>query len=166
MPSKDSSNRPPAPSRPYMPGYDMMFRKDKSSLSWTWAVDHLSKPRNYYLSTARSDGRPHVMPVWGVWLDRAFYFSTGRRSRKSKNLSLNPNCVVCPEKASEAVILEGTAKEVRERSLRSRFVAAYKKKYDWDMSDTEEPIYEVRPRVIFGIAENADANPTRWRFSS
>ena len=62
--------------------------------------------------------------------------------------------------------MEGTAKEVRERSLRSRFVAAYKKKYDWDMSDTEEPIYEVRPPVIFGIAENADANPTRWRFSS
>ena len=106
------------------------------------------------------------MPVWGVWLDRSFYFSTGRLSRKSKNLSLNNHCVVSPENASKAVILEGTAKEVGERSLRSRFVAAYKKKYDWDMSDTKEPIYEVRPRVIFGIAENAEANPTRWRFRS
>jgi hypothetical protein len=74
--------------------------------------------------------------------------------------------VVCPEEASEAVILEGTAKEVGELSLRSRFVGAYKKKYDWDMSDTKEPIYEVVPRVIFGIAENAETNPTRWRFKS
>lgn len=147
-----------------MPGYDMMFRKDKSYLSWTWAVDHFSKTHNYFLSTTRSDGRPHVMPVWGVWLDRSFYFSTSRRSRKSKNLSLNNHCVVCPEKASQAVILEGTTKEVGEGSLRGRFVAAYKEKYDWDMSDTKEPIYEVRPLVIFGIAENAEANPTRWQF--
>ena len=166
MTSKKSSNRVPGASRPYMPGYDMMFRKDKNSLSWAWAVDHLSKARNYYLSTTRSDGRPHVMPVWGVWLDRAFYFSTGRRSRKSRNLSINPNCTVCPENASEAVILEGTAREVRDSSLRTRYVAAYKKKYDWNMSDGKDPIYEVQPRVVFGIAENANANPTRWRFSS
>jgi nitroimidazol reductase NimA-like FMN-containing flavoprotein (pyridoxamine 5'-phosphate oxidase superfamily) len=149
-----------------MPGYDMMFRKGRKPLSWMRAIDHFSKARNYFLSTVRVDGRPHVMPVWGVWLDQSFYFSTGRRSRKSKNLSQNPNCVVCPEEASEAVILEGTAKEVGELSLRSRFVGAYKKKYDWDMSDTKEPIYEVVPRVIFGIAENAETNPTRWRFKS
>src|SRR2546425_199561 len=48
-----------------MPGYEMMFRKDKGILSWTWAVDRFSKAHNYYLSTTRSDGRPHVMPVWG-----------------------------------------------------------------------------------------------------
>ncbi len=148
-----------------MPGYDMMFRKDRRPLSWTWARDRLSKAHNYYLSTTRADGRPHVMPVWGVWIDSSFYFSTGRRSRKSKNLALNPHCVVCPENASDASILEGTANEVVESSLRGRVVAAYKKKYDWDMSDTKEPIYEARPRVIFGIVENGKANPTRWRFS-
>ena len=164
MTNKKSSNRIPAASRPYMPGYDMMFRKDKGILSWTWAVDRFSKAHNYYLSTTRSDGRPHVMPVWGVWLDRAFYFSTGRRSRKSRNLSSNPNCTVCPENASEAVILEGTAREIREKSLLTRFAAVYKRKYDWDMSDSKEPVYEVRPRVIFGITEDAESNPTRWRF--
>jgi len=164
--SKNSSDRVPAASRPYMPGYDMMFRKENGPLSWTWAVDHLSKARNYFLSTTCSDGRPHVMPVWGVWLDRAFYFSTGRRSRKSKNLSLNSHCVVCPENASEVIILEGAAREIREKSLRTRFAAAYKRKYDWDMTDSKEPIYGVQPRVIFGITENAEANPTRWRFKS
>jgi len=159
------SRGPPSAGRPYMPGYDTMFRKDRKLLSWTWAHDRFSEAHNYYLSTTRVDGRPHVMPVWGVWIDRAFYFSTGRQSRKSKNLSLNPSCVVCPESASKAVILEGTAKEIGEGSVRSQFVVAYKKKYDWDMSDTKEPIYEVRPVVIFGITENANSNPTRWRFS-
>lgn len=105
------------------------------------------------------------MPVWGVWLDRAFYFSTGRLSRKSKNLVLNPSCVVCPENASEAVILEGSAKEVQGGSLRTRYLAAYKKKYGYDMSDSKDPVYEVRPEVIFGIAESGEADPTRWRFN-
>ena len=48
--------------------------------------------------------------------------------------------------------------------MRVRFAAAHKKKYDWDKSNGAGPVYEARPRVIFGIVENADANPTRWRF--
>jgi PPOX class probable F420-dependent enzyme len=147
-----------------MPGYDMMFRKGRKQLSWKWAVDRLSKAHNYFLSTVRPDGRPHVMPVWGVWVDRVFYFSTGRQSRKSKNLSQNPRCVVCPEDAAEAVMLEGTAREIKEKSTRGRFVVAYKKKYDWDMGDTEDPIYKVSPVVMFGIAEDGHSNPTRWRY--
>ena len=70
----------------------------------------------------------------------------------------------CSENASEAVILEGTARQTRAVPLRVRFAAAYRKKYDWDKSNGAGPVYEVRPRVIFGIVENADANPTRWRF--
>ena len=61
--------------------------------------------------------------------------------------------------------MEGIAREVGEKSLRTRFAHVYKKKYDWDIRDTKEPIYEVLPRVIFGIKETGDANPTRWRFS-
>jgi hypothetical protein len=62
--------------------------------------------------------------------------------------------------------LEGRANEIREGTLRSRYLAAYKKKYGTDMSDSKDPIYEVRPHVIFGIGENGDANPTRWLFDS
>ncbi|TMI22260.1 pyridoxamine 5'-phosphate oxidase [Candidatus Bathyarchaeota archaeon] len=119
--SKKASRHVPTAGRPYMSGYDMVFRQDKRPLSWTRATGRFSRAHNYYLSAVRADGRPHVMPIWGVWFDRSFYFSTARRSRKSKNLSLNPSCVVCSENAWEAVILEGVAKEVREGSLRSRF---------------------------------------------
>lgn len=33
----------------------------------------------YWLSTLRSDGRPHVTPLLGVWLHGALYFCTGAR---------------------------------------------------------------------------------------
>ena len=37
----------------------------------------LTAAPNYWISTTRLDSRPHARPVWGVWLDGAFYFSTG-----------------------------------------------------------------------------------------
>ncbi len=144
----------------------MMFRKNRGSLSWDWATQRLSKSRNYFLVTTRPDGRPHVMPVWGLWLDDAFYFSTGRKSRKARNLAARPDCVVCSEDARESVILEGAAQEVAAGSLPRRFNSAYEKKYDWKIEGNEGPFYKVRPRVVFGLVENGKANPTRWLFSS
>ncbi len=106
------------------------------------------------------------MPIWGVWIDRAFYFSTGRRSRKSKNLSLNPRCVVSLEDASRAVMLEGAAREITKGPTLEKFVIAYKKKYGWDTGETRDPVYQVSPDVIFGIAEDGRTNPTRWQFTA
>jgi nitroimidazol reductase NimA-like FMN-containing flavoprotein (pyridoxamine 5'-phosphate oxidase superfamily) len=157
----------PKAGRPHMPGYDMMFQRDRGYLAWSWAEERLLKAHNYWLTTLRPDGRPHVMPVWGVWMENAFYFSTGRQSRKSLNLKTNRNCIVCPEGAQEAVILEGTATEVKDSRLSKRFSEVYKKKYDWDIEGNEGPFYAVQPRTVFGFIESSDTvqgNPTRWRF--
>jgi nitroimidazol reductase NimA-like FMN-containing flavoprotein (pyridoxamine 5'-phosphate oxidase superfamily) len=128
----------------------------------------LSTAHNYWLATTREDGRPHVMPVWGIWLSNKFYFSTGRRSRKSRNLKMNPGCVICPDGAGEAVIMEGRAEELRDSTVRRQVRKVYKKKYDSDLdSYSAEPIYAVEPRVVFGLIESPHkirGNPTRWRF--
>jgi nitroimidazol reductase NimA-like FMN-containing flavoprotein (pyridoxamine 5'-phosphate oxidase superfamily) len=151
-----------------MPGYGMMYQKGWKALPWTWADGRLSTAHNYWVVTTREDGRPHVMPVWGVWLDYKFYFSTGRQSRKSRNLRTNPNCVVCPDGAGKAVIVEGVAEELKDPGVRQRVRDVYMKKYDSDLdSYSAEPIYAVQPRVVFGLVESSDeirGNPTRWRF--
>ena len=156
--------------RPYMPGYEMMFDENKKALPWSWASRCLSTSRNYWLATTRPDGRPHVMPVWGVWLDNNFYFSTGRQSRKSLNITADPRCTVCPETASEAVILEGDARKVTSTTQLRTFKAEYEKKYNWDIGAVEkskDPFYSVKPRVVFGFVESSKkikGNPTRWIF--
>ena len=61
---------------------------------WSWAVERLTSSRNYFAATVRPDGRPHSMPVWGVWLDDAFWFNTGGESRKAKNLAANAHCIM------------------------------------------------------------------------
>ncbi len=158
----------PKASRPHMPGYGILDADSgRGLLPWSWVTERMSKARNYWISTTRPDGQPHVMAVWGIWLDEAFYFSTGRDSRKTRNLAANPRCVVCPERADEAVILEGTAEEVADPSLLGRFKDVYYTKYQWDIDTSQGGIYAVRPSVAFAFIENADDFPgsaTRWRF--
>ena len=94
-----------------MPGYGIPKTK-KGLLPWKWAEQRLRKSHNYWITTVKPDGSPHVMVVWGLWLDGAFLFSTGSQSRKARNLAQNPRCVVCTEAAEEAVIVEGIAEIV------------------------------------------------------
>src|SRR5438552_1782767 len=67
----------PRASRPYMPGYGIAPAKGgRGLLPWRWAKERLERGRAYFVSTAAPDGKPHVMPVWGVWFSDAFFFST------------------------------------------------------------------------------------------
>jgi PPOX class probable F420-dependent enzyme len=147
-----------------MPGYGLP-QSGKGLLPWKWAEQRLKESHNYWISTTRPDGAPHTMIVWGLWRDGAFYFSTGQKSRKARNLARNPRCVVCTERAEQAVIVEGTAEVVRDRGLLKWFNKDYETKYKWDMSGFSEPIYRVRPRVAFGLYEkDFVGRATRWKF--
>jgi nitroimidazol reductase NimA-like FMN-containing flavoprotein (pyridoxamine 5'-phosphate oxidase superfamily) len=154
----------PKASRPDIPGYGIE-EKRKGLLPWNWAEERLTQTQNYFLSTVRPDGRPHVMPIWGVWMDGAFYFSTGKKSIKARNLEANPNCVLCPGDADEAVVVEGTAKKIADKKKLANFNKVYLAKYEWDMSKMNEPVYELRPRTVFGqIEETFSQTATRWTF--
>jgi hypothetical protein len=155
----------PKTERPYMPHYGVP-ESTKGTLSWKWALDRLTKSHNYYLATSSAAG-PHVMPIWGIWVENTFVFSTGRESRKARNLAKNANCVVCTEKLSEAVILEGAAKEITDPAEQKRLDAPYFKKYKgWHLDPKLGPIFRVTPNKIFGLNEAGSMqSATRWRFA-
>jgi len=174
MPAKKkklSPNAKPRASRPHMPGYGLRTAAPRGLLPWSWAEQRLKRSHNYWITTVKPDGSPHTMVVWGLWIDGRFLFSTGSKSRKTRNLAKNPNCVVSTEHAHEAVIVEGTA-EVADVPTRRRLLAKYSGKYDWDMSSMaedilsmKEPVFAVRPRVVFGLWEKKFMEKTtRWMF--
>jgi hypothetical protein len=160
----------PHSSRITAPGYG--FPKDtKTLLPWSWAEQRLKKSHNYWISTVKPDGSPHTMVVWGLWQNGRFLFSTGSKSRKARNLARNKNCVVCTEHAQEAVIVEGVA-ELADVASRRKFLAAYEKKYKFDMSKMKdgilsmnEPVFAVRPKMVFALWEkHFQSKSTRWMF--
>ena len=143
-------------------------------LPWSWAVERLTRARNYWVAVVRSDGRPHSRPLWAVWLEDGLWFTTGS-PQLVRGLRSNPSVSVNLEGGDEAVILEGTAEAVTERGDLERFVAVYNGKYDHtavvnageiaDASGPIEPAYRVRPRVVFGWQSDM-RDPTRWTFHS
>ena len=158
-----------------MPGYGLP-QGSKGLLPWSWAEQRLKKSHNYWITTVKPrtqlhSASPHTMVVWGLWQDGRFLFSTGSQSRKARNLAQNPNCVLCTEHAHEAVIVEGTA-EIADVPERRKFLPPYERKYKFDMSkmkpdilSMKEPIFAVRPRVVFGLWEKHFAGKsTRWIF--
>lgn len=156
----------PKAGRPHMPGYGIPKGR-KGLLPWKWAEQRLKKSHNYWITTAGPDGSPHTMVVWGMWIEGGFYFSTGKGSRKARNLAQNPHCVVSTERADEAVIVEGEAGLTKD-SPAIKFFSQYEKKYKWDMSQMQdEPIYRVTPHKAFGLYEKKfQVSATRWKFPS
>jgi hypothetical protein len=153
-----------------MPGYGLPTGT-KGLLPWKWAEQRLKKSHNYWITTVRPDGSPHTMVVWGLWHDGRFLFSTGSKSRKARNLAKNNRCIVGTEHANEAVIVEGVA-EIAEVAARRKFLPVYERKYKFDMSgmkddilSMKEPVFAVRPRVVFGLWEKYfQSKSTRWVF--
>jgi len=172
MPAKKRSahSTQPKPSRPHAPGYGFP-ETSKGLLPWTWAGQRLKKSHNYWITTVKPEGSPHTMVVWGLWQDGRFLFSTGSKSRKERNLAANAYCIVCTEHAHEAVIVEGVA-EIADVAARRKFLPVYEKKYKFDMKamkddilSMKEPVFAVRPRVVFGLWEkHFQSKSTRWKF--
>jgi hypothetical protein len=169
-PSKSKPNRKPKSSLPDTPSYGLP-EGDKGLLPWTWAEQRLKKSHNYWITTVKPNGAPHTMVVWGLWQDGRFLFSTGSKSRKARNLQRNAHCVICNEHAQEAVIVEGVA-EIADVAARRKFLPVYEKKYKFDMSSMKadilsmkEPVFAVRPQVVFGLWEkHFQTKSTRWKF--
>jgi hypothetical protein len=167
--------------------------QDAAATPWARARDRLENPeraRTYWPATVRPDGRPHVMPVIGLWLDGTFYFITGDATRKGKNLANDPHCVIATSSTAAPsldVILEGQAKRVDDEARLRRVADAYRAKMEWPLevqdrgvfgpnAPTDGPApyaaFEFTPTMAFGLPglagmEHAGSSgfiPTRWTF--
>jgi pyridoxine/pyridoxamine 5'-phosphate oxidase len=161
----------PTPSRPRMPASYGLPAEPLAAgeAGWQRAREQLASARNYWISTCSAAGRPHAMPVWGVWLDGALLFSTARTSRKGRDLAANPAAVAHLESGDDVVILEGAVEEVRDAAMLARFAGAYEAKYAFrpDPGDPATVTYALCPQTAFTWLE-ADfvGSAARWTFAA
>jgi pyridoxine/pyridoxamine 5'-phosphate oxidase len=150
-------------------------------IPWSRALEQLEAgaATSYWLATTRPDGRPHVAGVGAKWVDGRLYFTSGAGTRKSRNLSANPHCVVSMSFKDLDLVVEGTARKVSDgetvRRLAERFAeegwpaeardgritAPYSAPSagppPWDL-------YEIVLDTTFGVATAEPNGATRWRF--
>ena len=164
----------PFADRPYMPDYGV-DSPAWAALPWSWAVQRLLANRNFWVVTVSAQGRPHALPVWGVWDEgeNRFAFSCGPRSRKARNLEVNPHIAVMTDDTVECLSVEGRAAPVLDVARQDVWIERYIAKYrpmSADLSPEfirQNVVVEVEPQRAFAIIEREEefaTRATRWTF--
>lgn len=144
-------------------------------LPWSWAVERLVANRNFWVVTVSADGRPHALPVWGVWDggENRLAFSCGPRSRKARNLKANPQVAIMTEDTVECLSLEGRAAPVHDGGRQDVWIERYLAKYRPLLPDLsaefirQNVVVEFEPARAIAVIEREDefaTRATRWRF--
>ena len=148
---------------------------------WSQARHELAGAEVYWLSTVRPDGRPHVTPLLGIWLEGTLYFCTGPKERKAKNLSGIRHCALTTGQSTLEgldLVIEGTAESVSDQAELGRVADTYESKYGphfvapdgtWSglgdaIRRAEVLVYRVAPQIGFGFGKGESFNQTRWSF--
>ena len=91
--------------------------------------------KTYWLATTRRDGRPHTVPVDGIWWAGALYFGGDPATVHVRNLRTNPRTVLHTESGASPVIAEGVAEwHQPSRDEISGLVQATQTKYGYPVS--------------------------------
>ncbi len=107
---------------------------DASATPPPWAdIERLlSDAQLYWVITVRADGRPHAVPLVGVWHDSAFAFCTGPQEQKQRNLDANAHVAVTIGStgangwdSGRDLVLEGTAERVTDGEELRALAAAW-----------------------------------------
>lgn len=88
----------------------------------------------FWLSTVRSDGRPHVTPLVAVWTEDRLHFCTGPEEQKALNLTHHPRVVLTTgcntwDRGLD-VMVEGEALQVTDQDALRRLAEAWTSKWD------------------------------------
>ncbi len=109
-------------------GYGLPSSSD-GLLAWAEVEQELVAAQNYWLASVRPDGRPHVVPRWGVWLDNQFFYDGSPATRHTRNVDVNPGVCLHLESGTRTVIVEGASVATRADAagLGSRLSVAFGK---------------------------------------
>jgi general stress protein 26 len=151
-----------------------------SATQWAEVRRVLEAAEMFWVTTVRSDGRPHMTPLVAVWLDDALAFCTGPNEQKAVNLRSNQQVILstgCNEwDKGIDVIVEGTAMPVTDADKLRRLADAWAKKWDgrWqfevadggfqhDGGEGKALVFEVVADKVLSFAKERFA-ATRFRF--
>ena len=111
-------------------GYGVPAASD-GLLAWSDVEARLVAAPQYWMATTRPDGRPHVVPRWGVWVDGRLWYDGAPTTRHAGNLRGNPACTLHLEDGWHAVIADGTSQPASPPGLElgGRLSAAFAEKY-------------------------------------
>jgi PPOX class probable F420-dependent enzyme len=134
-----------------------------------------------WLATINADGSPHVTGVGALWVDGCFWFETGPRTRKGRNLARDPRCSLSVATHDFDLVIEGEAAMVTDPGTVTAMAARWNavgwpaRVDDSGQALTAEfsapsagpppwHVYRITARSATALATVEPGGATRWRF--
>jgi hypothetical protein len=153
-------------------------------LAWNDVRKCFDKEKWYWVGTTRNEGRAHIRPVLAIWLNDKIYSTTSPNARKGRNLEQHNNCAIAARGKAMDIVVEGSTRWIDDTRILRRVVKAYKGKYGWPVTITEENmldapygaptagpppyrVYEITPKLVyaFGTRNNLGMRSTRFKIT-
>jgi F420H(2)-dependent biliverdin reductase len=96
----------------------------------------LASEPNIWLATSRPGGKPHLTPIWFVYVEDSLWICTGTDAVKSKNIRANPAVSFALQDGNAPVTGEGTA--TLHDEVPPAVAAEFVRKFDWDITTDNE----------------------------
>jgi hypothetical protein len=144
------------------------YGNPKQRLEWSDVERRLESATVYWIASTRPDGRPHVVPRDGMWLDGALYYGGSPKTVHYRNITRNPFIVVHIGAGQEAFIVEGAVEiekptEDLAQRLSDESFAKYPQYGRLDPSLYMGGVSVLRPRRVLAWTSLAE-NATRFIF--
>lgn len=149
---------------------------------WEDIRDRIARASDYWVSTVRASGAPHVRPVFAVWVDGLLVSTTNGTRAKARNLESNPRVSFTTRADGIDVIVEGRAEFVTDQELLERIAEAYRSKYGWPLEIRDGQAYHapfaapaagpppfrpyaVTPEVVYGMGITDEFAPRTTKYT-
>ena len=126
---------------------------------WRAMEAKLGREPTIWIATTRYDGRPHLVPVWFIWLDNKIYISTGSDTQKFINITRNEYIALSLPDSNDVLIMEGTARMADWQNI-DTLADYFYHKYEWDFrydDSTDWRLIEITPYKILAWGDGYDA---------
>lgn len=142
----------------------------RKTLKWAEVRQELEEASQYWVASMRPDGRPHVVPRDGIWLDNTWYYGGSDDTIHNRNLQHNRALTMHIGDGMKAIIVEGEAQHIKpSRDIAERLAQESNRKYShYGLNTTAETYtsggtWVLKARRILAWT-NLPENATRFRF--
>jgi len=134
-----------------------------------------------WLTTINADGSPHVTGVGALWVHGSFWFETGERTRKGRNLARDPRCALSIAAQEFDLVVEGTASKITDQETVAAMAARWAAEgwparvddsgraltAEYSAPSAGPPpwfVYRLSAHTATALATIEPGGATRWRF--
>jgi nitroimidazol reductase NimA-like FMN-containing flavoprotein (pyridoxamine 5'-phosphate oxidase superfamily) len=112
-------------------------------LDWADVERRLAASEHYWVATTGPGGRPHTVPVDGLWVGGRWYWGGAPDAAHQRNATTTPHAAVTLPDTTSVVIVEGDVEQVSLSSEEARELA--------DASNAKYPQYGATPESYAGV---------------